>query len=126
MSPETQRGLIQAILSGVLLLFALAMAAKSTSRRLPVLPIPWDIVVASLFGILGVWFGLHALTWLDVIDLPFDSPWFLATGWVAVVVAIGTLVRWIRSGGEPCWDGVSDRRAPGVLGRRATDKAKAT
>jgi hypothetical protein len=114
MSPETQRGLIQAVLSGVLLLFALAMVVKSTSRRLPVLPVPWDVVVASLFGILGVWFGLHALVWLDVLTIPFDSPWFLITGWVAVAVAIGTLVRWIREDGEPCWDGVADRRVGDV------------
>jgi hypothetical protein len=96
------------------------MLGKAVYKRPLPWPPPWDGVVATLLLCLSAWFGLHAVVWLDVIDLTFDGWVFLATGWIMVGVAIAALIRWIRDERNPQWDGVANRRN-GPPGRRATD-----
>jgi hypothetical protein len=109
MSPEDQRGIIQIILSIVLLVWGSSMWLHGWRKREKFWPPPWRGLIGPFLVILGVWFGLHGVYWLDiqhtaegeVVPVGALNHWlFLLTGWLAVILALWSLVRWIRDDGR--------------------------
>jgi hypothetical protein len=97
---DTQRGILQIVLAACLIAFGGIILIQTWRTSTWGWPFPWGVLTSSFLLVLGVWIGMHALYWLDVITLSLQSPVFLVTGWLAVVLAVWAFVRWIRVSGE--------------------------
>jgi hypothetical protein len=95
---ETQRGLIQGILSITMTVWGTSMWHKGIVRRERWWPLPWNGLIGPFLLTLGIWFGLHAFYWLDIAAPASPNHWaFLVTGWVAATLSIWSMFRWMQT-----------------------------